>query len=139
MSAYTQYEHAKPGAQFWCCLQELPDLALEVTEPVRESRSTAQGDGCGLLLMASSSGGRCIMGAAGLGQPGQPAEAVAQQAAQELVADLRTGGCLDRWCAVAAVRVHHSSLQHERACLGSGRAGAAEAACRSRGPAGGCT
>ena len=40
------------------------------------------------------------MGAAGLGERGKPAEAVGDGAAEELVQDLQTGGCVDRWCAV---------------------------------------
>ena len=55
------------------------------------------GDGCGLLLTASSADGRCIMGAAGLGERGRSAEDVGQSAAQELVEDLQSGGCVDRW------------------------------------------
>ena len=34
-------------------------MALEVCEPVQETRESATGDGCGLLLTASSSDGRC--------------------------------------------------------------------------------
>ena len=81
-------------------VQELPDLEVEVLQPVRESKESAHGSGGGLLLTAHSAGSPgCIMGAAGLLEGRQAPEAVGAEAARQLAEDVRTGGCLDRWCA----------------------------------------
>ena len=63
----------------------------------QESAQTAVGNGCGILLTAMCEEGLPIMGAAGLGERGVPAEAVGEKAARELAEDIATGSCVDRW------------------------------------------
>ena len=63
---------------------------------VREGDSTAVGDGGGLLLVAESDTG-CLWGASALWERGKPPGTAGREAAQELVAALASGACVDQW------------------------------------------
>ncbi|KAI3436287.1 hypothetical protein D9Q98_002340 [Chlorella vulgaris] len=71
---------------------EVP-VSLEV---VHEPAERAFGDGCGLLVTATSSTG-CLLGASGLGERGVPAEAIGQRAGCELMDVVASGACVDGW------------------------------------------
>ena len=82
-------------------LQALPHFLIEEMDPIRESRQSAQGDGCGLLLTAASADGRCIMGAAGRGEKGKPAGASPAPGGEggggsTSLKDQQRGGCWSR-------------------------------------------
>lgn len=82
-------------------VQELGGQARVTQEVQRETAASALGDGCGILLTAAPQGaGPPCLGAAGLGQRGVTAEAVGEQAAGELLEDIASGACVDRWCAM---------------------------------------
>ena len=54
------------------------------------------GNGAGILLTAVTSAGR-ILGASVSQERGRQPEEIGQQAAEELVEDLQTEACVDRW------------------------------------------
>ncbi|KAK9834892.1 hypothetical protein WJX81_006902 [Elliptochloris bilobata] len=56
----------------------------------------AAGDGCGCLLVASTSTG-CLLGSSGVGERGVRAEDVGSTAARALAEDIACGACVDRW------------------------------------------
>lgn len=61
-----------------------------------ESKERAVGNGAGILLTAVTSAGR-ILGASVSQERGRQPEEIGQQAAEELVEDLQTEACVDRW------------------------------------------
>ena len=62
----------------------------------QEPKERAVGNGAGILLTAVTSTG-CILGASVPQERGRHPEEIGQQAAEELVDDLQTGACVDRW------------------------------------------
>lgn len=69
------------------------DIRVELTD---EAPADAFGDGTGILAVARTSTG-CLLGAAAVGERGKQAQQVGAAAAAELVEDIQSGGCVDRW------------------------------------------
>src|SRR5205823_1123940 len=66
-------------------------------EPVVSSAEQSPiGDGCSLLLMAHTDTG-CILASSCVGERGLPAETVATRAAEQLLANVEAGGCVDEY------------------------------------------
>lgn len=61
-----------------------------------EPAERAVGAGAGILLIAVTSN-RHRLGAAAVAERGRSAEEIGQQTATELLEDLQTGACVDRW------------------------------------------
>ena len=75
--------------------QVLRGVPIE-TEVVAEPSSRAVGDGTGILMLAETTTG-CLLGASGIGERGVSAEQVAGAAADELIAAVESGACVDQW------------------------------------------
>eukprot|EP00729_Bicosta_minor_P014169 gene14169-1491_t len=60
------------------------------------SEASAIGNGCGLLLVATTTTG-CIFGGSALGKPKVKANVTGEKAAKELLSALQHGGCVDEW------------------------------------------
>ena len=74
---------------------ELASAKVEVEVQV-VTESSAVGNGCGLLLVATTTTG-CVFGGSALGKPKIKAVTTGEAAANELLAALRHGGCVDEW------------------------------------------
>ncbi len=61
-----------------------------------ERAERAVGAGAGMLVTAVTSHGH-ILGTSVPAERGRPAQDIGQQAASELLEDLHTGACVDRW------------------------------------------
>ena len=69
-------------------------VSISVKEVDETSRSLSEG--VGIILVATTTTG-CLFGASGIGKKGKKAEEIGEDAVQELVEDLESGGCVDRW------------------------------------------
>jgi RNA 3'-phosphate cyclase len=67
------------------------DIEIEAYEPGKDPHVAP---GTGIVLWAECEGG--ILGASALGERGKPAEKVGEEAAQELITELRTGAAVDK-------------------------------------------
>jgi len=72
------------------------DLSMIKDEMVRESPAKSVGDGTGLIIVATTTSG-CIFGTSSLGEMGKTAEAVGKEAAEELVKNIKYGGCVEEY------------------------------------------
>ena len=77
-------------------VQRWQHLAKLHSSVLREPKERAVGNGAGILLTAATSTG-CLLGAAVPQERGRHPEELGQQAAKELLEDLQTGACVDRW------------------------------------------
>ena len=71
----------------------LPDIKPQL-EVVKEPK--AVGSGSGILIVATTTTG-CLLAGSSIGKPKKRPEQVAVDAANELVATLEDGGCVDEW------------------------------------------
>jgi len=71
---------------------------LDGVEPTVEitKHDPAVGSACGIMIIANTST-NCIFGASSLQKRNEKAEKVGTRAAQELLDNLRSGGCVDEW------------------------------------------
>lgn len=69
-------------------------------ESVRETPESAFGNGAGILLLAETSTG-CRLAGSRVLERGQKGADAGREAAEELVGDLRCGGCVDRYLQVS--------------------------------------
>ncbi|EDQ89146.1 uncharacterized protein MONBRDRAFT_25783 [Monosiga brevicollis MX1] len=74
---------------------QYPDLEVNIEE---QRAANAVGAGTGIVLVAETSTG-CRLGGSALGKRGVPAEKVGRAAAQELLAGINAGGCVDEYAA----------------------------------------
>lgn len=72
-------------------------------EEVQESPEVAVGSASGLFLWAETEDG-CILSGSSIGEKGKRAEAVAKEAAEELIANLEHGGCVDEYLQVSRMQ-----------------------------------
>lgn len=70
-------------------------------DEVQESPEQAVGSASGLFLWAETEGG-CILSGSSIGERGKRAEVVGKEAAEELVANLAHGGCVDEYLQVSS-------------------------------------
>ncbi|KAI2490243.1 RNA-3'-phosphate cyclase [Fragilaria crotonensis] len=85
------YEMAEAAKTF---LKKAGILIEPDVDIVHEMKS--MGSGCGILLVATTTTD-CLLAGSALGSPNKPAIEVGREAAEELVATLRDGGCVDEW------------------------------------------
>ena len=96
------------------------DAALRnVDMDIQPSQSSEQqspiGDGVSLILVAHTSTG-CMLGASAVGERGLPAEEVAAKAANQLLANIDAGGCVDEY-----LQGQPQQSQRTFACLSEAR------------------
>jgi RNA 3'-terminal phosphate cyclase (ATP) len=72
------------------------DPSIIDIEYLREMPANAVGAGSGIVLWAQTETG-CIIGGSAIGQKGVEAEDIGREAAEELVRNLRHGGCVDEY------------------------------------------
>jgi len=102
MSGFLTLRHAK---KWWSVEQNLADtcfprrvmlkstfsIIVEIQAPVMDGMPYKQ------PMHTSKLCAGCLLGAAAPGRRGVSAEQIGSQAAQELLEDLKHGGCVDRW------------------------------------------
>ncbi len=71
-------------------------IVEEVAHYTQSTDPSAVGEGTGILIVARTASG-ALLGGSALGKRGVPAEEVGATAAEELLEDLSSGGCADRW------------------------------------------
>lgn len=76
-----------------------PSLPTIHFEAVRETPDSAFGNGAGILLLAETSTG-CLLAGSRVLERGQRGADAGREAAKDLVGDLRSGGCVDRYLQV---------------------------------------
>jgi RNA 3'-terminal phosphate cyclase (ATP) len=76
--------------------KELREIPVDVTSVLVPESDAPMGDGVSLILLAHTSTG-CILASSCLGERGMPSEDVATNGANQLIANLETGGCVDEY------------------------------------------
>ncbi|XP_065837017.1 RNA 3'-terminal phosphate cyclase-like [Oscarella lobularis] len=71
------------------------DIPVDV-KVVKETSETSFGDGTGIILVGETSSG-CLLAGSGLGEKGVRAEEVGREAADSLISNLDSGGCVDEY------------------------------------------
>lgn len=65
-------------------------------DSIKETNETAFGEGAGIIMVATTDKG-CIIAGSALGERGKKAEVVGEEAAQDLINNLKHGGCVDEY------------------------------------------